>query len=119
MNNEVKIEIRAYRSLEFLRNPIALYISTTDYYPEGMPIGRTPPPRAVTFRDPEPIGSCCQWPCAARLSLAEAQLLMDSLWEAGIRPAAGSGSTGQIAAVQAHLEDMRSLAFAKTGVAKP
>lgn len=41
----------------------------------------------------------------------EAQELMDELWRAGIRPGEGSGSSGQMAAVQAHLNDMRALVF--------
>lgn len=40
-----------------------------------------------------------------------AQSLMDQLWNLGIRPTEGHGSTGQLAATQAHLEDMRALVF--------
>lgn len=40
-----------------------------------------------------------------------AQDLMDQLWQCGIRPSEGSGSAGQLAAVQKHLEDMRTLVF--------
>lgn len=40
-----------------------------------------------------------------------AQSLMDELWNAGIRPSEGSGSTGQLAATERHLADMRRLAF--------
>lgn len=46
-----------------------------------------------------------------RLSLESAQLLMDELWQCGLRPAEGSGSVGQLAATQKHLEDMRRLVF--------
>ncbi len=42
---------------------------------------------------------------------AEAQTLMDDLWQAGLRPTEGSGSAGQLAATQRHLEDMRTLAL--------
>jgi hypothetical protein len=38
-----------------------------------------------------------------------AQKLMDDLWDCGLRPSEGSGSAGQLAAVQNHLEDMRKL----------
>lgn len=41
-----------------------------------------------------------------------AQVLMDDLWNCGIRPTEGSGSAGCLAATQRHLEDMRTLAFA-------
>lgn len=44
------------------------------------------------------------------LDIAGLQGLMDSLWECGIRPSEGQGSAGQLAAVQKHLEDMRTFA---------
>lgn len=40
-----------------------------------------------------------------------AQQLMDELWLCGIRPSEGSGSAGQAAAMQSHLNDMRTVAF--------
>lgn len=40
-----------------------------------------------------------------------AQELMDELWRCGFRPRDGTGSAGALAAVQAHLEDMRKLVF--------
>jgi len=43
--------------------------------------------------------------------MVEAQALMDRLWSAGLRPTEGAGSAGALAAVQHHLEDMRSLVF--------
>lgn len=36
---------------------------------------------------------------------------MDELWQAGIRPAEGAGSAGQMAATENHLQDMRTLVF--------
>lgn len=50
-------------------------------------------------------------PPALNLTTEEAQQLCDALWEAGIRPTNGEGSTGQLAATRAHLADMRTLAF--------
>jgi hypothetical protein len=44
---------------------------------------------------------------ALRLSDQEAQGLMDSLWNAGFRPAGAAGSAGQATAMQAHIEDLR------------
>jgi len=38
-----------------------------------------------------------------------AQKLIDDLWDCGLRPSEGSGSAGQLAAVQNHLADMRKL----------
>jgi hypothetical protein len=46
------------------------------------------------------------------MNAAHAQELMDSLWEAGLRPTEGTGSAGAMAAVQEHLKDMRRLVFA-------
>jgi hypothetical protein len=49
--------------------------------------------------------------CAPNLSAEAAQGLMDSLWNAGVRPAGMIASTGQLAALENHLRDMRHLAF--------
>jgi hypothetical protein len=38
-----------------------------------------------------------------------AQKLIDDLWDCGLRPSEGSGSAGQLAAVQNHLADLRKL----------
>lgn len=50
-------------------------------------------------------------PPTFELSIASAQLLMDDLWQAGIRPSEGTGSAGALLATQKHLEDMRKLVF--------
>lgn len=47
------------------------------------------------------------------LSVEAAQILMDDLWNCGLRPSEGSGSAGALAATQRHLEDMRTLVFKK------
>ena len=47
------------------------------------------------------------------ISMTEAQVLIDSLWDCGLRPSEGSGSAGQLDATQKHLEDMRTLVFKK------
>ena len=57
-------------------------------------------------------------PCAT-LTDGEAQGLMDSLWDAGIRPAAGHGSAGERAAMEKHLNDMRRIAFLYVDGGKP
>lgn len=48
---------------------------------------------------------------AFTLKEEEAQGLMDELWNAGIRPTEGAGSAGSMAATQAHLADIRRIAF--------
>lgn len=40
-----------------------------------------------------------------------AQLLMDELWQCGIRPSEGTGSAGSLAATERHLADMKAIAF--------
>ncbi len=50
------------------------------------------------------------------LEVDDAQRLVDALWDAGLRPSDGSGSTGQLAATQKHLSDMRSIVAKKIGV---
>lgn len=49
----------------------------------------------------------------------QAQQLMDALWDVGVRPAQGHGSSGQLAATLKHLEDMRAMAFSTLAVEAP
>jgi hypothetical protein len=39
------------------------------------------------------------------------QVLMDDLWNCGVRPTEGSGSAGSLKATENHLDDMRKIAF--------
>ena len=50
-------------------------------------------------------------PPAATITVEESQVLMDSLWDCGIRPTEGNGSAGAMRATEKHLEDMRVIAF--------
>jgi hypothetical protein len=43
------------------------------------------------------------------LDPTDAQVLMDSLWDCGVRPTEGAGSAGALTATQKHLDDMRRL----------
>lgn len=47
------------------------------------------------------------------LQVHEAQRLMDELWQCGLRPTEGTGSAGQLAATERHLEDMRTLVLGR------
>lgn len=58
-----------------------------------------------------PIEQNMYTPSTFHLTNDNAQMLMDELWECGVRPTNGEGSVGQIGALKAHLEDMRKLAF--------
>lgn len=47
----------------------------------------------------------------AKVTVGEAQALMDDLWRCGLRPSEGEGSAGQSAAQQQHIADLRAIAF--------
>ena len=64
--------------------------------------------RSVEFVQSQP-GEVVSQPTFA-LSRTMASQLMDDLWNAGIRPTE-QGSPGQIAALQNHLKDMKTIAF--------
>jgi hypothetical protein len=73
--------------------------------------------RTVIF---EPLEPCVlQQEPTFTLDLAEAQRLMDELWNCGCRPTQGKQSEGVTAAQGRHLEDMRALAFTKLNVERP
>lgn len=46
-----------------------------------------------------------------RMDRAEAQQLMDELWQCGVRPANGVGNVGELDATKKHLSDMQRLVF--------
>lgn len=46
-----------------------------------------------------------------RIDYDEAQVLMDDLWNAGLRPTEGSGSAGAMRRAELHIEDLRKIAF--------
>ncbi len=49
-----------------------------------------------------------------RLTRDEAQLMMDGLWDVGIRPTEGKGSAGAMAATERHLKDLQRIIFEPT-----
>lgn len=53
-----------------------------------------------------------------KISKAEAQVLIDDLWSAGLRPSEGSGSAGAMKATQNHLADLKKILFHKLGIEK-
>lgn len=40
-----------------------------------------------------------------------AQVLMDDLWNSGLRPTEGTGSAGSLRATEKHVDDLRKIAF--------
>lgn len=57
-------------------------------------------------------------PAFVTLTREQSQLLMDDLWQCGLRPSEGTGSAGALKAVQDHLADMKKLLFHKEGIAE-
>lgn len=56
---------------------------------------------------------------SCRLCLDEAQELMDSLWNCGLRPTQSRSSIGQTEAIVKHLDDMRAIAFSQLDMKPP
>jgi hypothetical protein len=50
------------------------------------------------------------------MRVEQAQVLMDDLWNAGVRPTEGAGSAGAMRAAQAHIADLRLVAFKALGI---
>jgi len=48
----------------------------------------------------------------------QAQVMMDDLWNCGIRPTEGAGTAGAIRATERHLDDMRRIAFSQLNLPK-
>ena len=53
---------------------------------------------------------------AMTLHYDHAQVLIDDLWMAGLRPSEGTGSAGSLAATEKHLNDMRKIVAKKLDV---
>ena len=98
MNN---INIHAQR--EIWNNDIAVYISRRSYnrvLSIAQPLVFVETEDYTSYKAP-----------AIRLQLEEAQLLIDELWNCGLRPSEGTGSAGSLAATERHLKDMQKIAF--------
>jgi len=93
-------QIRVMKS--FHRSPFNVFIEIDD--PKQQYYCLAEPLVMKEVKEPfQPMTPTCT------LELTAAQQLIDDLWACGIRPSEGSGSAGQLAAVQKHLEDMRKL----------
>lgn len=79
------------------------------YGDQGAPMGRSVA-TSITFTEVEDPNEYIN-EALLKLSQDDAQALMDELWQAGVRPANGVGSVGQLAATETHLKDMRAIAF--------
>lgn len=64
---------------------------------------------SLTARELKPEDLGIAIPTLMSIGHHEAQIIMDDLWECGIRPSEGSGSAGQLKSTQDHLKDMRKI----------
>lgn len=102
--------MKFYLGRPLWRNTIAMRVGVdvdTDCFAVGLPLAFQAVPRGK-LAPQQPV---------LELSISDAQQLMDELWNVGLRPSEGSGSAGQLAAVQNHLEDMRTIAMSQLGIA--
>ena len=109
------LQVRAIKN-HFRRNDLSLFI-------DDVPTSRGQPYRigsSIVFREAssDDLFKTDICPPPVTLEPDAAQKLMDDLWDCGLRPSEGSGSAGQLAAVQKHLEDFRTMLFKKMGVEK-
>jgi hypothetical protein len=105
--NSDRIEIRAHRE-PWIYDTISLSIAQIRVRDGQRTVSLAQPltMRTLNEQDMEIVQ-----PEALRITPEDAQQFMDELWRAGIRPTEGAGSVGQLAAVNRHLEDMRTLVF--------
>lgn len=115
-----EIRIRAYREMD---NPLSDYaaflqIAQIMRHEDGRPqvVARCVD---MTFKKPMPGETFEDRSCRPGLTHEAAQQLMDDLWRCGLRPTEGQGSAGQRAALEAHLRDVRAIAFKKLGMEAP
>jgi hypothetical protein len=104
-----RIEIRAHRE-PWLRDSISIRLAHITEQNGVTKVALAEPMVLKTLTEED---QCRELPPTMRLSPDDAQQFMDELWRTGIRPTEGAGSVGQIGAVKAHLEDMRTLVFKK------
>lgn len=74
---------------------------------EGGHVGKVTMEEADSHRQTEP---------SFNLDETAAQVLMDDLWNCGIRPTEGTGSAGSLRATEKHLNDMRKIVSKQIGV---
>lgn len=55
-------------------------------------------------------------PTPFRIDIKAGQMLMDDLWQCGLRPTEGAGSAGAMRAAERHLADLRTILFKKMDI---
>ena len=51
------------------------------------------------------------FPPFVTLDITKSQMLMDQLWNCGLRPTEGTGSAGALGATQKHLADLKEILY--------
>lgn len=103
-------KVLAYRDpARFLPDDIQIYVRVIDDFDTGRRVSHPATLTLVTATESEFM------PPLLSLNEAEAQRLMDSLWECGVRPGAHT-SAGQLEQCETHLADLRVIAFHKLGI---
>lgn len=64
----------------------------------------------------EPIAENAEMKPLLTIRMEQAQVLMDDLWNAGVRPTEGAGSAGAMRAAEHHIADLRRVAFKALGI---
>lgn len=101
-----KIRIHAERQAWAISDGVALFIMAKSYPEGGEPVMRL---ARLLF---EPIDHTYPPPDATvQLRQEEAQALMDTLWDCGLRPTDGAGTAGAMAATQAHVKDLQGVMY--------
>ncbi len=103
------LELRVHRSFEHGGYSVLIGRRGTD----GLLMMASPPVIDRQIQEGELIGDP-----TIRLNDNEAQMLMNELWKAGVRPQNGEGNPGHLGAVGDHLQDMRKLVnhYTKGGI---
>jgi len=104
-----RTEIRAHRE-PWLRDSIAIRLA---HITEQNGVTKVALAESMVLKTLSEEELCRELPPTMRISPEDAQQFMDELWRTGIRPTEGAGSVGQLCAIKAHLEDMRTLVFKK------
>jgi hypothetical protein len=102
-------KLHFYLNRQHFHNNIEVHIGTPSPLPRRWSVAQP-----LTFTE-QPEGTAYTEPVMV-LSQKDAQQLMDELWQCGLRPSEGTGSAGAMAAVQKHLEDMRTLVFKEKSI---
>jgi hypothetical protein len=101
MRNDIEIYIQ---KTSFRLNPFGGFEATVCDYREGKLMGIAEP---VTFNAPADVNRMVDPPPTFHFSDEAAQILMNDLWYAGVRPV--ESSLGSLSATTKHLNDMRAL----------